>query len=270
VRSLRQLTLLALCAAVAFGNGLAVGQVKAGERIAGQVRVNPLTATLSLSTLRIEQGRSFQALGAVSNEGTAALSDVGLELHADGQLVITAAARTVPVLAEQSAHEEAWVVCGTQPGSYLLLMAADAIGSGGHPFSVASQAVLVDVTPADRACGGFSFTGFFSPVENLPVLNVAKGGSAIPVKFSLGGDQGLEIFDAGYPASVQIACDSTAPLDSIEQTVGPGASELSYNSASGVYTYVWKTKKPWAGTCRQLLVRLTDGSVHRASFKFKG
>ncbi|MGH8468315.1 MAG: PxKF domain-containing protein [Gammaproteobacteria bacterium] len=31
----------------------------------------------------------------------------------------------------------------------------------------------------------------------------------------------------------------------------------------------WKTSKAWAGTCRQLVVRLNDGTEHKASFKFK-
>jgi hypothetical protein len=35
----------------------------------------------------------------------------------------------------------------------------------------------------------FPFRGFFQPVDNL-ALNVAKAGSGIPVKFSLGGDKG--------------------------------------------------------------------------------
>jgi extracellular elastinolytic metalloproteinase len=32
---------------------------------------------------------------------------------------------------------------------------------------------------------------------------------------------------------------------------------------------VWKTNKAWAGTCRQLIVTLVDGTSHRADFKFK-
>jgi hypothetical protein len=31
------------------------------------------------------------------------------------------------------------------------------------------------------------FSGFLSPVSSQPAVNVAKAGSAIPVKFSLGG-----------------------------------------------------------------------------------
>ncbi|MGH9937989.1 MAG: PxKF domain-containing protein, partial [Blastocatellia bacterium] len=41
------------------------------------------------------------------------------------------------------------------------------------------------------------------------------------------------------------------------------------DAASDQYTYVWKTEKSWAGACRQLIVRLNDGSERVAYFKFK-
>jgi hypothetical protein len=115
----------------------------------------------------------------------------------------------------------------------------------------------------------YPFTGFFAPVDNLPVLNQAKAGSAIPVQFSLGSDQGLAIFATGSPKSEQIACDSTALVDGVEQTVTAGGSSLSYDPATDQYTYVWKTAKAWAQTCRQLVLMLQDNSVHRANFTFK-
>lgn len=115
----------------------------------------------------------------------------------------------------------------------------------------------------------YAFTGFFQPVDNLPTFNSVNAGKAIPVKFSLGGDQGLNIFDPDYPKSQQIACDSTATVDGIEQTVTAGSSSLSYDASTDTYTYVWKTERGWAGTCRQLVLKLNDGTFHRANFKFK-
>lgn len=119
-----------------------------------------------------------------------------------------------------------------------------------------------------KASGGYDFQGFFAPVDNLPAINSAKAGSAIPVKFSLTGFQGLGIFAAGSPASQAITCSSSAPVDAIEETVTAGSSALSYNATTDLYAYVWKTDKSWAGTCRQLSVRLDDGSTHVANFKF--
>jgi len=116
----------------------------------------------------------------------------------------------------------------------------------------------------------YDWTGFFPPVDTLPMWNAAKAGSAIPVKFSLNGDQGLEIFAAGYPTSLEIPCgDSTTLFDSIDEIVTAGKSSLSYDTDAGQYIYVWKTEKAWANTCRQLVVKLIDGTYHRANFKFK-
>jgi pectin methylesterase-like acyl-CoA thioesterase len=113
----------------------------------------------------------------------------------------------------------------------------------------------------------YAFVGFFSPVDNLPTLNVAKAGSGIPVKFSLGGNQGLAILAASSPTSNGIICDTTGPVDSIE-TVTASNSGLSYDAVTGQYTYVWKTQKAWANTCRQLIITLVDGTTHMANFKF--
>jgi len=116
----------------------------------------------------------------------------------------------------------------------------------------------------------FNWTGFFQPVENLPMLNLVKAGSAIPVKFNLDGDKGLEIFTADYPKSTSFACDSTQSANNIEQTLTTaGSSSLAFDPLTGQYSYVWKTEKAWAGSCRQLIVKLVDGTLHYANFKFK-
>jgi len=113
----------------------------------------------------------------------------------------------------------------------------------------------------------YDFDGFFRPVDNLPTLNVAKAGSAIPVKFSLSGDQGLSIFASGYPKSQVIECNSTSPVEGVDETVTAGSSSLSYDSSIDQYNYVWKTAKSWTG-CRQLVVQLIDGQFYGANFMF--
>jgi hypothetical protein len=115
----------------------------------------------------------------------------------------------------------------------------------------------------------YAFSGFFQPVDNLPVLNSVRAGNGVPVKFSLGGNQGLNIFAAGYPKSGKIPCSGADPITTLEATVTAGSSTLSYDQTSGTYTYVWKTEKVWAGTCRELTMRFADGVVRRATFTFK-
>ena len=115
----------------------------------------------------------------------------------------------------------------------------------------------------------YHFGGFQQPVDARPTLNQMKAGGAVPVKFGLGGNQGLAIFAAGSPKSQVIACDATADVDGIEQTISAGGSSLTYDPSTDTYSYVWKTDKAWAGTCRQLVLAFADGSVGRANFKFK-
>jgi hypothetical protein len=114
----------------------------------------------------------------------------------------------------------------------------------------------------------YDFSGFFQPVDNPPTLNVVSAGRAVPIKFSLNGDQGLTIFAAGYPISQRIECETSAPTDTIEQTVSAGTSGLAYDPVTDTYTYTWKTNRSWANTCRQLTIRLSDGTDHTALFMF--
>ena len=52
----------------------------------------------------------------------------------------------------------------------------------------------------------YTFTGFFPPIDNPANLNLANAGNSIPIKFSLSGYRGLNLFAAGYPASLPITC----------------------------------------------------------------
>jgi hypothetical protein len=108
----------------------------------------------------------------------------------------------------------------------------------------------------------YDFSGFFQPVDNAPTLNVAKAGSAIPVKFSLGGNQGLDIFQTGYPRATTVSCNGSGATDTIETTVPAGSSSLQYDSTTNQYSYIWKTSANWAGTCVQFDLGLNDGSSH--------
>ena len=115
----------------------------------------------------------------------------------------------------------------------------------------------------------YPFTGFFAPVDNPPIVNAVNAGAAVPVRFSLGGDHGLAIFAAGYPKSQAVSCESTALVDGVEETIAASVSGLSYDAGTGRYVYVWKTSREWEGTCRQLVLKLADGTYHRARFLFR-
>jgi hypothetical protein len=101
-------------------------------------------------------------------------------------------------------------------------------------------------------------------------MNVAKAGRSIPVKFSLNGDQGLEILAESSPTSLQQACPGYVLTDVIEETTdAENKVGLTYDPETDQYNYVWKTRKSWSGTCRQLTLRLNDGTDHIATFQFE-
>jgi hypothetical protein len=122
-------------------------------------------------------------------------------------------------------------------------------------------------TASFKVTVNYKWIGFFQPVDMGGILNQVKAGSAIPVKFNLNGNMGLNIFATGSPASKIIPCDSSGAVDAIETTVTAGGSSLTYDSIANQYIYVWKTDKSWTG-CRQLVVKLNDGTTHYANFKF--
>jgi hypothetical protein len=127
--------------------------------------------------------------------------------------------------------------------------------------------VTIELPPTPG--GTYSFGGFRQPVAPVPAVNLMKAGGAVPIKFSLGGFHGMEIFASGHPKSSPISCSSTALTVGIDETVSPGGSSLQYDADADVYTYVWKTDKSWAGTCRQLILQFADATVEYANFQFK-
>ena len=118
----------------------------------------------------------------------------------------------------------------------------------------------------------YAFSGFFHPIDNEPVINTVKAGSAVPVKFSLGVPAGLNIFVSGSPSYSLAPCIPNAPSDAVEELVtsSTGNNVLTYDSASGRYTYVWQTPRTLkAGTCVRLQLSFDDGSKKYALFQMK-
>jgi vacuolar-type H+-ATPase catalytic subunit A/Vma1 len=166
-------------------------------------------------------------------------------------------------LSVDSGHTYPFLLAGSTPNTGSASVVLPMVGTTHARIKIeAVDNVFFDVSNADFAIT-WPFTGFFSPIG--PGSNSAKAGSAVPVKFSLGGDRGLAILADGYPASVQVDCITGAPLGSPE----PTASDDGLTFANGLYSYVWKTSKAWGGTCRQLQVLLVDGTLHTALFTFK-
>ena len=111
----------------------------------------------------------------------------------------------------------------------------------------------------------YPFGGFRPPVGDG--MNDVNAGAVVPVKFSLGGDRGLEFLAAGSPSSQRVDCDTLEPLGAAVPIGSPGGSVLEYDPLTDTYGLNWRTAKAWAGTCRALTVALDDGTEHVAYFR---
>ena len=142
------------------------------------------------------------------------------------------------------------------------------------PLGTSTVVVTAKDDYGNTATGSFTvtvkydFKGFFQPVD-MSKVNIAKAGSAIPIKFSLGGDMGLNIMAEGYPKVMTFIVDTDADTDIIETAVTAGASKLTYDPIADQYIYVWKTDKSWSNTGKKLIVVLQDGTSHEAKFQFR-
>jgi hypothetical protein len=117
----------------------------------------------------------------------------------------------------------------------------------------------------------FQFTGFLAPVDSPPVLNIARAGQVIPLKWRLtdaSGNPVTGLTDAAVTAAPWI-CEAGTGGDSIE-AYAESSSDLQY-LGDGYYQWNWKTSKSYANSCKVLSLDLGEGagSVHTALFQFK-
>jgi hypothetical protein len=151
-----------------------------------------------------------------------------------------------------------------------------ASGANVDTASVGSKTFAVSATDAVGNSAGASveyrvnyvFSGFFFPVANPPTLNVVPAGSIVPIRFGLAGNQGSAILAAGYPKSTQVSCTSPGTTDGTEPTAAPFGLGPVYVGLLNQYAYAWQTNRAWRRTCRQFVLKLNDGTVHRANFRF--
>ena len=106
----------------------------------------------------------------------------------------------------------------------------------------------------------YGFSGFAAPIGTG--LNKIKPGSVVPLKFGLGGNQGLAIFAAGYPTLQPINCTTKAASGPAVQATG---GTLTYDAKAQRYTYSWKSPKSLP-VCSALNLKTVDGVSHPALF----
>ncbi len=118
----------------------------------------------------------------------------------------------------------------------------------------------------------YTLAGFFQPVDNPPMVNLAVAGQTVPVKWSLVDRRtGQPVIDPGVVSSYTFqpgSCLSGA-TDAIDQYAGVDASSLKYDAQANQFVLNWKTDRSWAGQCGTFTLVLDDGSRHTLEFQFK-
>lgn len=129
--------------------------------------------------------------------------------------------------------------------------------------------VWSDLTAIDcSTASGYTFSGFFAPVDNQPTVNVGRIGRTYPVKFALADSSGATVSDLSAVESVMVhskKCGAFCklPKDKLETSV-TGQTGLSFNAATGQFVYNWKAA---ATGCYTLTVNLADGQSFSANFR---
>ena len=147
--------------------------------------------------------------------------------------------------------------------------------SAGNLEAPTSQSIVVQATgstgltdtDATTVDVNWAFGGFAAPIADLPAVNPVGPGK-LTIAFSLGGNQGLDIFRDGYPASASYTCGTTPPSDADEPARAQGGKGFSYDARHNVYSFDWKVDKSWKGTCRVFVLGLADGTTHNVAFQF--
>ena len=238
------------------------------------VKTGPTPAVSTFNTTATGQSASSEASDYAENAGTGNVS--GINVDADAPAAQFTDCPTSPLILGSVAPTIHWT--------------ASDLGSGLE--SAASGSVTLDTSTVDSRTANspapqdnvghtgtaagctysviYDWHGFFSPVENPNAWNSAKAGQSIPIKFNLGGDQGLNILASGFPRITQVTCPSSGtPPDPIEEYATTTAnSKLIYDALADQYNYVWKTDKMWASKCFRLDVKFIDNTTHSAYFKF--
>ena len=128
----------------------------------------------------------------------------------------------------------------------------------------ATDEATVNVAPSHHE---FAFDGFRG-LKKLPDVNESNLGTQF-IRFSLGGNQGLDIFKNDHPTSASYPCGSMPPTVGSEPARAQGGSGFRYDAGDDEYTFKWNVDKSWRGTCRVFVLGLSDGSTHNVAFRFR-
>lgn len=108
-------------------------------------------------------------------------------------------------------------------------------------------------------------------------INRPQAGTTVPVTFTLDGRmKPSKVLAEGWPKVRPVDCTTKAQIaGTTEQTkpLGVKGLKLVVTRAGAHYSYSWNTRAQWGigadRACRQLRIKLADGTIHSAIFRFQ-
>lgn len=140
------------------------------------------------------------------------------------------------------------------------------LGDGDIEVSIHTTTASVWSSGFPSTSTTYEWNGWKGRVKAAPKLNKEKAGKEVVVKFDIGGDYGLNVLAAGYPMSQKINCNTLQPIGAADSTNSQNGLKVNNHDR---YRYDWKTRNQWDDTCRQFILKFTDGMEQTAYFKFK-
>lgn len=218
-----------------------------------------------------EEGEETFTRTVADRKGNEASTSVTVRLDRTAPVVTLTGIPDAPVCTTTEAPSEV-VTSGVATSATLSRTTTRA---DGIPMTTATCAGAADVAgnetpPLSRTyVAPISFSGFGSPLDAPPIVNVGKAGRAYPLKFSLRDEAGGIISSLAAVSRVSVVsvpCTSLGgagdPLD-IEAT---GSSGLRWDPVAQEFVYTWKTPK--VAGCYRVEVALADGrAAHSALFR---
>jgi len=119
----------------------------------------------------------------------------------------------------------------------------------------------------------YQFVGFSGSVLGGGVLNAAKAGQNITLKWRLLDAAGAPVTNLTAAAvAVTVAnltCSAaTTAAGAVTAAAGDGGNSALRNLGAGYYQYTWSTPKSYANTCKTMRLSLGEGTTHDALFRF--
>ncbi|MDQ3951466.1 MAG: PxKF domain-containing protein [Actinomycetota bacterium] len=155
------------------------------------------------------------------------------------------------------------------------LASCDVTGGGSGVGSHSYTATATDNAGND-ATATLSYTvlpwtlnGFYSPVDMNNVVNVAKAGSTVPLKFEIfSGTTELTNTSAidTFTVAKQASCSGLYGAEDAIELYSTGGTALRYDTAGGQFIQNWKIPSG-ANICYRVTMTADDGSSKTALFK---